>query len=176
MKTIKLLTMLCLTLGVINFAKAQTTTAETLKDWERARAYTKEYLDAMPESGYSLKPTPDTRSFAGQMLHLGDTNYGFTAAATGQKSPFGMGALEKSTGLSKAAVTKSVLDSYDFVIAGIKSLTPAQWNETIKLFGRFDMTKGTVFAKDFEHQTHQRAQTAAYLHLAGVKPPAEKLF
>jgi hypothetical protein len=36
---------------------AQTPKENILKDWERARAYTKEYLDAMPESGYALKPT-----------------------------------------------------------------------------------------------------------------------
>ena len=49
---------------------AQTPKANLVKDWERARAYTKEYLDAMPESGYALKPTKEMRSFAGQMLHL----------------------------------------------------------------------------------------------------------
>ncbi|MBC7915574.1 MAG: damage-inducible protein DinB, partial [Pyrinomonadaceae bacterium] len=32
---------------------------EMVKDWERAKVYTKEYLDAMPETGYSLKPTPE---------------------------------------------------------------------------------------------------------------------
>ena len=31
--------------------QAQTPKAERIKDWERARAFTKEYLDAMPESG-----------------------------------------------------------------------------------------------------------------------------
>ena len=31
--------------------QAQTPKENLIKDWERARAYTKEYLDAMPESG-----------------------------------------------------------------------------------------------------------------------------
>ena len=42
-----------------------------VKEWERAKAYTKEYLDTMPEPGYALKPTPEMRSFAEQMLYLG---------------------------------------------------------------------------------------------------------
>ena len=42
---------------------AQTTTADIVKDWERAKAFTKEYLDAMPERGYSFKPTKEMRSF-----------------------------------------------------------------------------------------------------------------
>ena len=87
-----------------------------IKEWERAKTYTKEYLDAMPESGYALKPTPEMRSFAEQMLHLTDGNYGFAAAASGEKSAFAPGELEKTTDKSKANVSKIVLDGYDFVI------------------------------------------------------------
>ena len=176
MKITKFITALCLTLGSVSVAHAQTTQGEMILEWQRAKAYTQAYLEAMPESGYVTKPTTDTRSFAAQFLHLADTNYGFTAAVTTEKSPYAMGALEKSADQSKAAVTKNVLASYDFVIAGIKSLSPAQLAEKTKLFGKFEMTKAMVFAKDFEHQTHQRAQTAVYLHLAGIKPPAELLF
>ena len=148
-----------------------------VKEWERAKAYTKEYLDAMPDSGYSFKPTSEMRSFAEQMLHLTDANYNFGAAATGKKIPEGAGQLEKTaTDKSKANVTKLVMDGYDFIINGVKSMTPAQLNDTIKLFGRFDLTKQQVFEKDLEHQTHQRGQTTVYLRLEGIKPPQEKLF
>jgi uncharacterized damage-inducible protein DinB len=68
------------------------------------------------------------------------------------------------------------LEGYDYVIAAIKTMTPAQLNEHIKLFGRFDLTKEMVLQKSFEHQTHQRGQSTVYLRLAGVKPPQEKLF
>ncbi len=176
MKSVKLLMSLIFTLGVINFAQAQTSVDEMVKEWERAKTYTKEYLDAMPETGYALKPTPEMRSFAEQMLHLTDANYGFTAAATGEKSPIGMGESEKSTDKSKANVTKLVMAGYDFVISSVKKMTPAQLNENIKLFGRFEMTKGMALAKCFEHQTHHRGQTTVYIRLAGAKPPQEKLF
>ena len=158
------------------FAQAQSSVKDIAKEWERAKAYSKEYLDAMPDSSYSFKPTAEMRSFAEQMLHLSDANYGFGSAATGEKSPYGAGDLEKSTDKSKATVTKTVLASYDFVINGIKKMTPAQLNEKIKLFGNFDLTKQQVLEKDFEHQTHHRGQTTVYLRLAGVKPPQEKLF
>lgn len=60
---------------------------ETVQDWERAKAYTLEYLEAMPDDQYALKPTPEMRSFAQQMLHLTDGNYGLIASALGyQKS------------------------------------------------------------------------------------------
>jgi uncharacterized damage-inducible protein DinB len=176
MKKITLLFSLILLLGAFQSLKAQSSTDEMVKEWERAKTYTKEYLDAMPEAGYALKPTPEMRSFAQQMLHLTDGNYGFASAATGEKSPVGMGESEKTTDISKANVTKLVLAGYDFVIEGIKKMTPAQLNEKITLFGRFEMTKGAALNKCFEHQTHHRGQGTVYIRLAGAKPPQEKLF
>ena len=149
---------------------------EIVKEWERAKAYTKEYLDTMPESGYAFKPTPEMRSFAEQMLHINDANNGFGAAVTGEKAAYGFGESEKIADKSKANVTKIVLAGYDFVINGVKKLTPASLNEKIKLFGQFEMTKGMALAKVFEHQTHHRGQAVVYLRLVKVKPPDEKLF
>src|SRR5918993_600720 len=176
MKKRSFLLSLCLALFSLTTLIAQTSSADMVKEWERAKAYTKQYLDSMPESGYALKPTPDMRSFAEQMLHLTDANYAFAAAATGEKSPVGMGASEKATDKSKANVTKMVMAGYDFVINGIKKMTPAQMNEQVKIFGRFDMTKSMAIMKCFEHQTHHRGQTTVYIRMAGAKPPQEQLF
>ena len=176
MKKRSFLLSLCLAFFSLTTLIAQTTSADMVKEWERAKAYTKQYLDSMPESGYALKPTPDMRSFAEQMLHLTDANYAFAAAATGEKSPVGMGASEKATDKSKANVTKMVMAGYDFVINGIKKMTPAQMNEQVKIFGRFDMTKSMAIMKCFEHQTHHRGQTTVYIRMAGAKPPQEQLF
>lgn len=175
MKTLKTYLTCCLLITLVSFANAQSVD-EMVKEWERAKAYTKEYLDIMPESGYALKPTPEMRSFAEQMLHITDANYGFAMAATGVQSPVGFGESEKSTDKSKANVTKLVLASYDFVIANIKKMTPAQLSEQIKVFDQFNMTRGTALTKSFEHQTHHRGQTTVYLRLAKVTPPQEKLF
>jgi uncharacterized damage-inducible protein DinB len=153
---------------------AQTPKENILKDWERARAYTKEYLDAMPESGYALKPTKEMRSFAGQMLHLADANYGIVGTAT-EVAPTAKD-LEKSNDVAKASVTEKVLASYDFAINAIKNYPDAKWGEMIKLFNRFDVKRGQVIDKAFEHQTHHRGQTTVYIRMAGATPPAEKLF
>ncbi len=147
-----------------------------IKEWERAKAYTQEYLDAMPESGYALKPTPEMRSFAQQMLHLSDANFGLGAAATGATPPADMKDLEKIPDQSKANVSKIVNASYDFIINAIKGMSEDKLGETVKLFGRFEMSRGMALSKVFEHQTHHRGQTTVYIRLAGAKPPQEKLF
>lgn len=171
-----LLTTLALVFGLSGFSQAQTSLDEIVKDWKRAKAYTKEYLDAMPAENYGLKPTPEMRSFAQQMLHLTDGNYGFASAATGVANPIGMGESEKSADQSKENVTKLVLAGYDFVINSVRTMTPSQLEEATKLFGQFDMSKGKALEKCFEHQTHHRGQTTVYLRLAGATPPQEKLF
>lgn len=175
MKKLKLVLSLMVAFLAFQSAKAQSID-EMVKEWERAKAYTKEYLDAMPADKYDLKPTPEMRSFAEQMLHFTDANYAFAAAATGEKSPIGQGESEKSADKSKENTTKLVMAGYDFVINGIKKMNPAQMGENIKMFGRFEMTKGMAITKCFEHQTHHRGQTTVYIRLAGAKPPQEKLF
>jgi len=161
-------------------AFAQFTQSQMIAEWQRAKAYTKEYLDAMPEDGYSFKPTPEIRSFAQQMLHLADANYLFSSIGGGKPSPLGQtlpahNQLEKTASQTKEATTKAAMDSYDFVISTLQGITPDQWQETIK-FGKTDITRAGLFGKGFEHQTHHRGQTTIYLRLKGVTPPPEMLF
>lgn len=144
-------------------------------EWTRARDYTKEYLDAMPEDGYNFKPTPEIRSFAEQMLHLASGNFGFGAGITGQTNPYQGKNLEKMDELkSKAALTKVVMESYDLIINGLKTLNDAKLDERMKLFNT-NMPRYVALAKAFEHQTHHRGQTTIYIRLKGVKPPNERL-
>lgn len=171
----KFISLLLVTLTLFAQANAQSNDA-IVKEWERAKAYTKEYLDAMPDSSFGFKPTKDMRSFAGQFLHLADGIYGFIAAATDEKAATGFGDLEKSNDVNKASVTAKVMAAYDFAIAAIKKYPVAKLSESIKVFGRFDLTRDQAIGKCFEHQTHHRGQATVYLRLAGVKPPAEKLF
>jgi uncharacterized damage-inducible protein DinB len=150
--------------------------ATLVADWTRARDYTKEYLDAMPEEGVGFKPTPDIRSFAEQMLHLANANFAFASTATGAANPQQGKNLEKMDEYkTKAGLTKIVMESYDFVINSVKGIDLKKMDEPVKFFGR-DMTRAAALSKGFEHQTHHRGQTTIYLRLKNVKPPQEKLF
>jgi uncharacterized damage-inducible protein DinB len=181
---------ICAALGLVCFAQQATgaalqpvakaasadPVAALVADWTRARDYTKEYLDAMPEEGVSFKPTPDIRSFAEQMLHLANANFIFASTATGAANPQQGKNLEKMDEYkTKAGLTKIVMESYDFVINSVKGIDVKKLDEPVKLFGR-DLTRAAALSKGFEHQTHHRAQTTIYLRLNKVKPPPEKLF
>lgn len=182
MKKPALLLRLVFTLSVItcfntfSFAANPPSKTQMLTDWQRARSYTKEYLDAMPEVGMNFKPTPEMRSFAEQMLHIAGANFAFGSAASGKANPYQGKELEKMTELkTKAALSKVVLESYDFMMEALNGATNPQLSESIKLFN-MNMTRELAYAKAFEHQTHHRGQTTVYLRLKGVTPPGEKLF
>ena len=56
-------------------ASAQNSLQEILRqqlvqDWERAKVYTQEYLDAMPVNKYNFRPVDSVRTFAQHMLHF----------------------------------------------------------------------------------------------------------
>jgi uncharacterized damage-inducible protein DinB len=160
-----------LSAGPVPFALSQ-----MVADWQRAKEYTKEYLDAMPEEGISYKPGTDIRSFGEQMLHIASANFAFASAATGKANPYQGKDLEKMTDFkTKAALSKIVLESYDFVLSALNATNESTFGEKVKFF-KFEMTREQAFNKAFEHQTHHRGQTTVYLRMKGVKPPAEKLF
>src|SRR5262245_30729615 len=85
-----------------------------IKDWERAKAYTIEYLNTMPADKYSFKATDSIRSFAQHMLHLAQSNVNIIAATAGLSNIFGERILENSsTAQTRDSVMYFVTASYD---------------------------------------------------------------
>jgi uncharacterized damage-inducible protein DinB len=153
--------------------------AQFVKDWERAKAYTLDYLNAMPADKYSFKPVDSIRSFSQQMLHLAQDNFApLVATATGAQVPESIKHrdLENSPGAqSRDSVVYFVTMSYNFAIQSIKDLSPAKYGEMVSL-GKWKETRFAMLEKAFEHQTHHRGQTTIYIRLQGIKPPNEHLF
>jgi len=152
------------------------TKEQLVADFTRGKAYTKAYLDAMPADGYTFKPSAEMKSFAEQMLHIADADYFFVGVATGKESPLGKTSLEKTIPQNKEAVTKAVMDGYDWVINTIKAMPDAKLKETVTMGKDMKVQSGLLLLKGFEHQTHHRGQTTVYLRLKGATPPNEMLF
>src|ERR1043166_4767405 len=88
--------------------------SQFIKDWERAKAYTIDYLNTMPADKYSFKATDSVRSFAQQMLHLAQSNVNVIAPLAGESNIFGSRTLEDSkTAQTKDSVMYYVVASYD---------------------------------------------------------------
>lgn len=177
MRKLSLLVLTLFSITTINSqALNETLKAQFIKDWERAKEYTNEYLNAMPADKYSFKAQDSVRSFAQQMLHLAQANMGLSANATGKQRIWQGRRLEQNpSAQSKDSVVYYVNASYDFVIEGIKEMDFSKLEEKTGQ-GNFANTRLAWLLKVFEHQTHHRGQTTIYIRLVGIKPPNEKLF
>lgn len=177
MKKLILLTIIGFFCTTVNAQLADSLKAQFVKDWQRAKVYTKEYLDAMPKDKYSFKAQDSIRSFAQQMLHLSQGTVGLIANGTGaERLAWGARNLEQSAGAQTPdSVNYFVMASYDYAIESIQKMDAAKLAERNKK-GNFDLDRFAWIMKAFEHQTHHRGQTTIYIRLLGIKPPNEKLF
>ena len=151
--------------------------AQMVKDWERAKSYTVDYLNTMPADKYSFKAVDSIRSFAQQMLHLAQANGFLMSNATDQQPPsFVQSDMEHSpTAQNKDSVMYYVTASYDYCINAVKNFDVKKWGEKKKLMN-YEETRFALMNKTFEHQTHHRGQTTIYIRLQGIRPPQERLF
>jgi hypothetical protein len=130
MRTIISLRILCLLMFAVvllHKSMAQALSLEDIKvqmikDWERAKAYTIEYLNTMPAEKYTFKATDSTRSFAGHMLHLAQADVRYFSLATGGEplSWVKSDPQHRLTAEKKDSVMYYVNASYDYCIAAIK--------------------------------------------------------
>jgi uncharacterized damage-inducible protein DinB len=163
--------------------KAQSLSSEDIrsqlvKEWERAKVFTTDYLNAMPADKYSYIAADSIRSFAQQMLHLAGGNVFLMMNATDQTPPgaFSNRNMENSPGAQKKdSVVYYVNASYDYCIDAVKKTDVTKWGEKKKLFG-FEETRFALMIKSFEHQTHHRGQTTIYIRELKLRPPGERLF
>ena len=162
----------------------ETLKQQMLKDWGRAKAYTREYLDAMPADKYNFRPVDSVRSFAEQMLHFAQSNAGMASIGTGFKNVavqafFSPNFGKSSTAQNKDSVAYYATTSYDFMIDAIRNMDFSKLSEVVSWDlpgGKRSETRLAWLLKAFEHQTHHRGQCTIYIRLLGIRPPGEKLF
>ena len=152
--------------------------AQMVKDWERAKAYTVDYLNTMPANKYGFKAVDSLRSFAQQMLHLASGNVFLMMNAVGKPPlPWLSFDLEnRTTAQNKDSVMYYVTTSYDYCMDAVKNSDVNKWSETTKMFNTYEMTQFALMNKIIEHQDHHRGQTTIYIRLNNIKPPQERLF
>ncbi len=174
-------------LSLVSFAQATAGTQQTppakewpkdrigglVAEWTRAKNWTKEYIDKMPEDGMNFKPVPEVRGFAEQLLHLASANFFYGARGTGAANPYqGKDITKMDENKTKAGLAKVVMESYDFVINSIQAMDAAKLEERSVARGT-NTPRAEFLVMGFEHQTHHRGQTTIYLRMKGVTPPPE---
>ena len=147
-----------------------------ISDFERGKALSLAYIEAMPEGDFNFKPAEGSRSFAEQWLHVAQGMIGLSANGSGAEKIYDGQNLEETPEFhTKAEVARLVAESYDFAISGMRNLKASGLEEVVER-GPFKVTRIGWIRKAKEHTDHHRGQTAVYLRLKGITPPQYQLF
>jgi uncharacterized damage-inducible protein DinB len=148
--------------------------AQVERTWKRHKTYTIELLDALPEEKLSFRPTKESRSFAELIMHIAQSNYGFSAMIVSEPTP--SVELFNAKSKTKAQLRLVLSDSFDFLLKHIGKVKTEAWTETFPWGNRLESsttrTKSEVLAILKEHAAHHRGQATVYLRLSGIEPPS----
>ncbi len=126
--------------------------------------------EAMPESDYNFKPTPDEMSFAQQLMHIAAVlDWHAFAKIDGQETKLRYDDY-KADGLSKQQIIAVLKREFERTNALINNYNPNRLDETAK-YGTVMRTRKQFLMLMADHVTHHRAQILVYLRLRGIVPP-----
>lgn len=146
--------------------------ATILADWQRLRDNVLHYVDAMPDSLMTYRPTPGVRTFAEQIDHVVATNHEVAAMAVRGLAQGPQ--LGDSTRFlhSRAALHAYVAASFDYVIGAIRAATPAQLARRSSMYHQPEAPATRWLELSVEHSVWTLGQVVPYMRLKRVTPPS----
>jgi hypothetical protein len=169
---VKILTTLVTLAALAAPLAAQTDKATALADWQRTKDNVLHYVDAMPDSLMSYRPTPGVRTFAQQIDHIVQSNH--ETAAMAVRGLASGPVLGDSTRYftSRAALHDYVASSFDYVIASIRAATPQQWTRRSSMYEQPQAPASRWLQLALEHSVWTLGQVVPYMRLNHVTPPS----
>jgi|SoiMethySBSTD1v2_1073268.scaffolds.fasta_scaffold1458527_1 uncharacterized damage-inducible protein DinB len=161
---------------VASIARAQTPSAETYtgtltRSWQRVARIVAASAEAMPEAGYSFKPSPEVRTFGELIGHLAEEHYMICAGAKGEKNPKDGVAFEKIA--AKPELVKAINDS----IAYCNAVYSATKDEAKTLQPAAPNRRDTSFSSlllNVTHDSEHYGNLVTYLRMKGIVPPSSQ--
>jgi len=120
--------------------------------------------EAMPESKYSYRPTPDVRSFSEILNHLADISYFLCSNAKGEATP-----PSAATRTSKTEIIASLKGSFDYCDGAFSGFTDAHLNDPADFFGH-RTNKMFISTQVGNHDALHYGNLVTYLRLNGIEP------
>jgi uncharacterized damage-inducible protein DinB len=120
--------------------------------------------EAMPESKYSYRPTPEVRSFAEILNHVADISYFLCSNARGEAPPPPAAARS-----SKAEIIASLKGSFAYCDGAFSGFTDAHLNDPADFFG-YRTNKMFLLTQVGNHDALHYGNLVTYLRLNGVVP------
>ncbi|SFS93513.1 DinB family protein [Zhouia amylolytica] len=150
---------------------------EYLERLETSKTYLILVAESMPENKYEFKATPDSMSFAENLMHIGWAMDWHSQSLMGGREArdWNTDTELKVDNKSKKEMIAKISETFDKTIEYISNFDVNRLQERLDYFGA-DRTKRQILLLLADHITHHRAQMLVYMRLNGLKPPRYVLY
>ncbi|MGJ8738536.1 DinB family protein [Zobellia laminariae] len=159
------------------FAQQNNYVQDYLQRLENSRKYIVLVAETMPEDKYSFKATPESLSFAENLLHIGYAMDWHSQSLLGgrESRDWQTDTVFKVGTKSKAEMIALINITFDETIKLISQFDTTQLDDELDYFG-LNRSKRQIFMLLSDHITHHRAQMLVSMRLNGLVPPRYVLF
>ncbi|MBQ0739138.1 DinB family protein [Aquimarina celericrescens] len=159
------------------FAQENDFIKEYLERLENSRKYLILVAETTPEDKYDFKATPESMSFAENLMHIGwAMDWHSQSLMGGRKArDWNTDTELKVDNKSKQEMIDKIDETFDKTIEFISNFDINRLDERLDYFGS-DRTKRQVLLLLADHITHHRGQMLVYMRLNGLKPPRYVLY
>lgn len=179
MKQILILTTIMLFSSVASPLLAQE--GAFIKDYlerlENSRKYLILVAETMPEDKYNFKASPESMTFAENLMHIGYAVDWHSQSLLGERESrvWKTDTVYKVANKSKEEMIATINKTFDETKTLIEQFDTTQFDDTLDYFGLL-RTKRQIFLLLTDHITHHRGQMLVYMRLNGLVPPRYVLF
>ena len=170
-----------ITLLILNipslFSQEEKFVNDFIERLENSQKYLNLVAEVMPVEKYNYKATPESLSFAENLMHIGyaldwhsQSLLGGREARTWQTDT-----IYKTHNKNKKAMLVVINNTFEKAITLLKDFDTNQLDDTLDYFG-LDRSKRQIFMLLADHITHHRGQMLVHLRLNGLVPPRYVLY
>ena len=159
------------------FAQENDFIKEYLERLEKSKEYLILVAETMPEEKYEFKATPESMSFAENLMHIGWAMDWHSQSLMGGREArdWNTDTELKVENKSKKEMIAKISETFDKTIEFISNFNPKRLEERLDYFGA-NRTKRQILLLLADHITHHRGQMLVYMRLNGLKPPRYVLY
>ncbi|WP_323789809.1 DinB family protein [Psychroserpens sp.] len=159
------------------FAQQDSFIEDYLERFENSRKYLILVAETMPEDKYNFKASPESLSFAENLMHIGFAIDWHSQSLLGgrESREWKTDTIYKVASKSKKDMIATIDNTFDEAIELIKTFDATHFDDELDYFG-LTRTKRQIFLLLADHVTHHRGQMLVYMRLNGLVPPRYVLF
>lgn len=159
------------------FAQENDFIKEYLERLEKSKEYLILVAETMPEDKYEFKATPESMSFAENLMHISWAMDWHSQSLIGGREARDWNTdtelkVDKKT---KQEMIDKIDETFNKTIEFISNFDINRLDERLDYFGA-DRTKRQILLLLADHITHHRGQMLVYMRLNGLKPPRYVLY